>query len=256
MENKNICPDSIEKNIFDEKEVNEEQVEEKLESDKKEVNEEQVEEKSHDNDVKEVNEEKHEEDAEEILTAEEQVKIDSIEKVSFVQVEQEETKPEKKSFSFWSIFNFNFNPSVVAGAIGGNSKKEAPFDFQRRFGLKKVVTINNISGTNAYVILTPAKVKNVKVLGLGAGVGGVNVSANLEFEDKGDHKAQKISIANNSRSEYDLDNSEFYCTLFLNVDNEWRKTWDNRKFDGKRFDINILERHVKASLEKENIPNF
>ena len=47
-----------------------------------------------------------------------------------------------------------------------------------------------------------------------------------------------------------------YSTLFFNIDGEWKKAWDNRRFNGKIFDINILEKHVKSALTKENIPDF
>jgi hypothetical protein len=204
-------------------------------------------------------EEKHDEDEEDIdsPTLEEQTKIDSIQKVSFVQSKIEEPKPEKKSFNFWSIFGFNFNSNNVSSALGAiGSRPNAPFDIQRGLGFKKVVTINNISGKNAYLILTPAPIKNVKKVITGASVGGVGASVDVDFEDKGEYKAQKISIANNTRSEYDLDNNQFYCTLFLNIDDEWKKIWDNRRFNGRKYDINILERHVNAALKKDNIPNF
>lgn len=192
------------------------------------------------------------------LTHEEQSKIDSIQKVSFVQeyeeFKTEELKPEKP-FSFWSIFNFD--ASLVAGALGGiGSRQRAPFNIPRRIGLDKVVTINNISGKNAYVILAPVPIKELKNLGLGAKAAGFGGSTNMEFENNGEYKVQKISIANNTRSEYDLDNSQFYCTLFLDIDGEWKKIWDNRRINGKKFDINILERHVKAALEKDHIPDF
>jgi hypothetical protein len=203
-------------------------------------------------------EEKHDDDNDEedtdSPTLEEQTKIDSIQKVSFV---QKEPKPEKKSFNFWSIFGFNFNSNNVSAALGGiGSRQNAPFDIQRGMGLKKVVTINNISGKNAYLILTPAPIKNVKKVITGASVGGVGASVDVDFEDKGEYKAQKISIANNTRSEYDLDNNQFYCTLFLNIDDEWKKIWDNRRINGRKYDINILERHVNAALKKNNIPDF
>ena len=43
-----------------------------------------------------------------------------------------------------------------------------------------------------------------------------------------------------------------YSTLFFNIDGEW----NNCRFNGKLFNINILEKHVKSALSKENIPDF
>jgi hypothetical protein len=202
-------------------------------------------------------EQKDDDDIQDILTSDEQTKIDSIQKVSFVKEEPKPEKKDKKPFNFWSIFGFNSNSVDLSTVVGGiGSRPYAPFDIQRGMGLKKVVTINNISGKNAYLILTPAPIKNIKKVATGASVGGVGASIDVDFEDKGEYKAQKISIANNTRSEYDLDNDQFYCTLFLNIDNEWKKIWDNRRFNGRKYDINILERHANAALGKDAIPDF
>jgi len=194
-------------------------------------------------------------DLEDTLTTEEEQRLNSIQKISFIKTEEikREDKPDiLKPFGIWSIFNL---PDVnIATKL--QTRQEAPFSVLRSIGIDKVVTINNISGKNAYVILTSAPIKNVKSIGLGAGAAGFEGSSNMEFEDHGEYKVQKLSIANNTRSEYDLDNSHFYCTLFLNIDDEWKKTWDNRRFNGRKFDINILERHVQVALEKDNIPDF
>ena len=188
-------------------------------------------------------------DLEDTLTTNEIQRLKSIQKISFC---KKEDKPDiLKPFGIWSIFNPDINIDAKL-----QTRQAAPFSVLRSIGLNKVVTINNISGKNAYVILTSAPIKNVKSLGLGAGAAGFEGTSNMEFEDQGEYKAQKLSIANNTRSEYDLDNSHFYCTLFLNIDDEWKKTWDNRRFNGRKFDINILERHVQVALEKDNIPDF
>lgn len=205
-------------------------------------------------------EDKNEEVFEETLTHEEEQKINSIQVVSFVPEQKETPKPvENKSYSIWSVFNIfkNINPADIAAAAGGKQTlQEVPFNIQRRIGINKVVTINNISGKNAYVILTADKIKTIKAIGLGAGAVGIEGNINVEFEDNGETKAQKLSIANNTRSEYELDTSKFHCTLFLHIEGEWKKAWDNRKFNGRRFDINILEKHVQSALDKDNIPDF
>jgi hypothetical protein len=177
------------------------------------------------------------------LTIEEKEKIYSIEKVSFVNCEKvKEEKP--KPFSFLNIFGLNLIPEYI---IGGITRQAAPFDIQRRIGLNKIVTINNISGKTAYVILTPAPIKTIETIGIGV----KEVSFNLHFSDEGEYKSQQIPILNNQRSEYDLDNSQFYCTVFLHIDEKWKKAWENRKFNGRKFDINILERHVTLANELE-----
>lgn len=201
------------------------------------------------------------EEIDDILTLEEQNKLNSIEIISYLPEEKTPTTVnENKTFNFWSIFDIfkNVNPTDLAGAVSAKPQtlQSIPFDFQRRVGLNKAVTINNISGKNAYLIITPEKIKSIKAIGAGAGAIGIEGNFNLEFENQGEIKAQKISIVNNSRSVYELDTSKFHCTLFLNIDGQWKKSWDNRKFNGSRFDINILEKHVLAALDKESIPNF
>jgi hypothetical protein len=193
---------------------------------------------------------KSEDEVEDILTTEEQRKIDSIQKVSLVQTKKDESTPvEQKHFSIWSVLNFNPVVNIAGIAV---TRQAAPFDIQRRVGINKVVTINNISGKNAYVILSPVCIKTVESVGLGV----KEVSFNITFSDKGDYKPQQLSILNNTRSEYDLDNSQFYYTLFLHIDDKWKQVWENRRINGRKYDINILERHVSAANVKETLPKI
>ena len=189
-------------------------------------------------------------EVDDILTPEEQQKIDSIQKVSLVQTEKDEAIPEEqKPFSIWSVLNVNPVLNIAGIAV---TRQAAPFDIIRRVGLNKVVTINNISGKNAYVILSPVCIKTVESVGLGV----KEVSFNITFSDKGDYKPQQLSILNNTRSEYDLDNSQFYYTLFLHIDDKWKQVWENRRINGRKYDINILERHVSAANVKETLPKI
>jgi hypothetical protein len=195
-------------------------------------------------------------DVEDTLTTEEQLKIESIQIQTFIEPEQ------KNNFNILSIFGFNQNndeiidKNIYASLGVYETQRSAVFDIKRALIIEKFVIINNISGKNAYVILTPAPIKTVNSVGLGAGVAGVDASINTGFENKGEYKIQKLSIANNTSSRYELDNNQFYCTLFLNIEEHWKKIWDNRRFNGRKYDINILERHANAALKKDNIPDF
>jgi hypothetical protein len=184
---------------------------------------------------------------EDALTHEEQQKINSIQVVSLSKL---------KPFSVWNIFGMFKNVEPIVDASQKKTLQDAPFNITRRVGIYKVVTINNISGKDAYIILTRDKIKNVKAVGIGVGAAGVECNFNIEFENKEEYNPQKLSITNNTRSEYELETTTFHCTLFFNIDGEWKKSWDNRRFNGKIFDINILEKHVKSALTKENIPDF
>ena len=187
------------------------------------------------------------EEIEDTLTHEEQQKIDSIQVVTLSKNE--------KPFSVWNVFDIFKNTPIVEAPVK-QTLQDAPFNITRRVGIYKVVTINNISGKDAYIILTRDKIKDVKALGIGVGAAGVDCNFNIEFENNGECKPQKLSITNNTRSEYELETSTFHCTLFFNIDGEWKKAWDNRRFNGKLFNINILEKHVTSALSKENIPDF
>ena len=188
---------------------------------------------------------------EETLTQEEYQKINSIQVVALVK-----PKEESNPFSVWNVFGMFKHVEPIAVVSQKKTLQDAPFTITRRVGIYKVVTINNISGKDAYIILTRDKIKNVKALGIGGGAAGVDCNFNIEFENKEECKPQKLSITNNTRSEYELETSTFHCTLFFNIDGEWKKSWDNRRFNGKIFDINILEKHVTSALPKENIPDF
>ena len=195
------------------------------------------------------------ESVDESITSEEQVAIDKIQKVSFVKecvvnecvVKERAIEQAKKiisnPFNIWSIFGFN--PANLVVGAAANTRQEAPFQLQRRLGMDKVVTINNISGKTAYIILTPSKIKTIESVGIGA----KDVSFNISFTDEGEFLPQQIPILHNTSSEYDLDNSQFYYTLFLHIDNKWLQTWTNRKINGRKYNINILERHVTLATK-------
>jgi hypothetical protein len=193
------------------------------------------------------------EEIEDTLTQEEQQKITSIQLASLVKPSK---NVEYKPFSLWNVFDIFKNVPPIVESLQPHTLQDAPLNIIRLVGIYKVVTINNISGKDAYIILTTDKITNVKALGIGGGAVGVDCNFNIEFENKGECKPQKISITNNTRSEFELETSKFHCTLFFNIDGEWKKSWDNRRFNGKIFDINILEKHVTSALKKENIPDF
>jgi hypothetical protein len=113
-------------------------------------------------------------------------------------------------FNIWSIFGFS--PANLLVGAGANTRQEAPFQLQRRLGMEKVVTISNISGKTAYVILTPSKIKTIESVGIGA----KDVSftpfyiSNADFNDIKKIKKHKI----NSRS-FTYDGLIFSSSVFI-----------------------------------------
>lgn len=205
---------------------------------------------------------KNHEEIEDILTLEEEQKIEAIQIATFIPSSKKEEP--KHDTSIWSVltsvftgevFNENIKPTHIA-ATTGTQIAHPKFDIAKFLYLDKSVIINNISGKNAFVILSPNPIKTVNSIAVNAGAGGIEAGVDISFDNKGDYQSQKISIANNSSSKCCLDNTQFRCTLFLNIDGIWKKSWENRRFDGRKYNINILEKHVEAALNKEDIPNF
>lgn len=201
-------------------------------------------------------EDKNHEEIEDTPTPDEKQKIESIQIATFVPpAKKEEPKPVSIWSIFGSVFNGGLNPTDVA-AVAGTQSALPKFDIAKFLYLEKSVNINNISGKNAYVIISPNPIKTVNSFAVSAGAGGLEAAVDVKLEDKGDYEIQKISISNNTSSRCCLDNTQFRCTLYLDVNGIWKRTWENRRFDGRRYNINILEKHVNAALQDKNIPNF
>ena len=165
----------------------------------------------------------------EVITTEEQIIIDSLDK--------------PKPFNILSMFGITSAVEAIA------TKQVAPFNLQRRIGIEKEITITNISGKNAYVILTPSPIKSIESVGITL----KEVSFNVTFTEKGEYKPQQLLVLNNTKSDFDMDNSQFYYTLFLHIDNKWKKVWENRRINGEKYNINILERHIHAANVMETV---
>lgn len=134
---------------------------------------------------------------------------------------------------------------TVAGAL---SLEPAHFTFGRRLGLKPIVTINNISGKNAWVILAPAPIVSV------GGIGIDNI-ANISLSTTGDYKCQQFLLRNNKSNEYELDTSQLYYTVFFDCDGTWKTPFKDRKINTRKYNINLLERHVADSIVSSEVPS-
>jgi hypothetical protein len=132
----------------------------------------------------------------------------------------------------------------TVGDFVPTSRAMIDFDLFRRIGMAKVVKINNISGKNAWVMLSPAPIMKIGSFKL-------DKVGQISFVSSGNHKTQQISIPNGSRSEYDLDNSMTNVSLFLHIDGKWKKVWIDRLFNTRKYDINILEKHIAAAIDHE-----
>ena len=187
-------------------------------------------------------EDKNHEEIEDTPTLEEQQKIEAIQIATFVPPAKKE---EPKPVSVWSIFGSIFSGDTkaleqIVGAAAIGTQSALP-----KFDIAKFL-----------YIISSNPIKTVSSVAVNAGAGGVEAGVDIKFEEKGDYEVQKISISNNTSSRCCLDNTQFRCTLFFNIDGIWKRSWENRRFDGRRFNINILEKHVEAALKKGDIPDF
>lgn len=137
-----------------------------------------------------------------------------------------------------SDLEHDFNKEKIVAV----SRVKASFNPIRRVGISKIVSISNTSGKNAWVILSPSRITSVSSVG-------VDKLGQLGLERSGELKAQQLSIPNDSRGEYDLDNGLSYVSLFLNIDGKWKKVWIDRLFNTRKYNINILPKHVDAAID-------
>jgi hypothetical protein len=183
----------------------------------------------------------HDFDEDNIASPEEQKQIEKITPFSYVtnKNEQIEQPHINGPWSFLSIFGFKKGNPLELAAV---SRAAAPFDPIRRVGISKVVTISNISGRNAWVVLSPSEIVGISSIC-------IDKVGQIELKTSGELKAQQISIPNESRGEYDLNNGLSYVSLFLNIDGIWKKVWVDRLFNTRKYNINILPKHINAAID-------
>ena len=130
---------------------------------------------------------------------------------------------------------------------GPSSLEPAAFTFERRLGINPFVTINNISGKRAWVILAPAPITSVGSIGL-------EKVGNIAFSTQGEYKCQQFLLANNKSDDYELDNSQIYYSAFFEMDGKWKTPFKNRMINTRKYNINLLERHVVDSIDSDQVP--
>ena len=119
-----------------------------------------------------------------------------------------------------------------------NSRQDPPkAKMSRTLGIKPVVTINNISGETAWVIILPAPIFTVSSVG-------IDKVGQLSFSCNGEYKSQQSPLLDKSSREFELDTNTIYYTVFFECNNKWKLHVQNRKLTARKYDINLLPRHV------------
>jgi len=188
-----------------------------------------------------------------ILTIDEEkqieiLKADAIKDIQAkAQAKAQANAQEKEVFDPYHFMSAAIKMNMRIDAI---SSKPTPLDFSitRRLGLHPIVTIYNISGKKAWIILSPAPITTVTSVGVEK-VGAIGLSS------VGDYKCQQSALSNNSTREFELDNSQIYYSVFFDCDGKWRTPFKNRRINTRKYDINLLQRHVDDSIDSDFVPS-
>ena len=128
------------------------------------------------------------------------------------------------------------------------SKTHAKFSLLRRVGINPSVLITNMSGRKAWVILSPAPILSISSVG-------VEKIGQISFSSSGEYKCQQSAISDKSCREFELDNSEIYYTVFFDCGKgKWKTPFKNRKINTRKYNINLLWRHVEESIDCDFVP--
>jgi hypothetical protein len=104
-----------------------------------------------------------------------------------------------------------------------------------------------MSGRKAWVILSPAPILSVSSVG-------VEKIGQVSFSSSGEYKCPQSAISDSSCREFELDNSEIYYTVFFNCGGKWKTPFKNRKINTRKYNINLLYRHVEESIDCDFVP--
>jgi hypothetical protein len=85
---------------------------------------------------------------------------------------------------------------------------------------------------------------------------GVDKIANISFSTTGDYQCQQLLIVPHKSVEYELDTSQIYYSVFFDCDGIWKTPFKNRRINTRKYDINLLERHVDISVDSSTLPTL
>ncbi len=122
------------------------------------------------------------------------------------------------------------------------------FDLGRRIGLTKEMQIDNCTSKHAWVIVSPSRMKTVS---------GIKISKlSIDFGELGECKNQKIPIAPYGSVSLELDSSSIYVTIFLLVEGKWKIARIDKKINARKYNLNILPKHVESAINNDSIPSL
>jgi hypothetical protein len=123
----------------------------------------------------------------------------------------------------------------------------ANFTLQRMLGIAPHVTITNASNKKAWVILSPVPIVSISSMS-------IDKLGSISFSTSGDYQCQQFLISPNKSTEYELDTSQIYYSVFFEFGDVWKTPFKNRRLNTRKYNINLLERHVENSVDASLLP--
>lgn len=140
-----------------------------------------------------------------------------------------------------------YDVTIVHSSVPSHEARHGDW-VPRAVGWKRKTHIRNLSGANAYVIVSNHRVALLKHLDIDR-IGSVDV----EHTGDGD-KTQEFRVMSGDDRKVRLTTYNFYVTSFLFVDNKWMRLWENRMFNCAH-DINLLPKHIdEAKFDEGSRP--
>jgi hypothetical protein len=129
------------------------------------------------------------------------------------------------------------------------SRPKAKYNIFRRVGYDKKIIVNNKSGKDAWVILSPSPITSINSLEI------KNIGT-VSFSQHGEIQCQQFFINNSNEKEYDLDTSVIYYTVFFDFNGKWKCPYKNRKIDAKIYNITLTPKNLDESVWHDFTPNL
>jgi|TARA_R110001599_G_scaffold329144_1_gene542999 hypothetical protein len=114
-----------------------------------------------------------------------------------------------------------------------------------QYGFQKDIRIRNLCNRDAYVIVSPGVIINIKSLGVGEG--------NIEFERQGELKSEEMLICAGDISKFKLHATDVYISVFIEVKKGvWQQWRLNRLVDSTKNDYDIREDAPDKCIDKHS----
>ena len=109
---------------------------------------------------------------------------------------------------------------------------------ERCFHCKRIKIINE-SSVHCKILITPTPIHNIQQIS-------IDRIGKVKRIKSGNYLIQNFKILSKKMKKVKLDSSEYYITVYLFIDDEWKCLWECREFTSTS-NIHILERHIEEA---------